>query len=271
MKTGNKDGVLEALMECARPLAEVLLAAGITHKELDEVIRVSMVDVAIKGFGIRDRPTNVSRVSVMTGLTRKEVARLRTKIEKGDELKGTKKGPMEKVVEHWQSDGRFLNSRGRPAPLPINGKGPSFTELVKRAGGDVPTGAMRTELKRLGLVEESESAELRLCRKWPVPSSYYKQVAGDLREMVAPIIQGAASRAVASDDEGSDPYRARAHGVVSKKDLGRLETMWKERLEEVVESFKKMAEAYEVLHDSEEGIGEPWNVHVGAYFFSDRA
>ena len=74
----RKQTVLAAFRLIFRPIARILLLAGITWKEIAEVCKATLVEVATDDFGIKGRPTNVSRVAILTGFTRKEVARLRT-------------------------------------------------------------------------------------------------------------------------------------------------------------------------------------------------
>ena len=64
-----------------RPIARVMLRAGISWRELSDVLKTTYVEVATEDFGIRGRPTNISRVAILTGLTRKEVRRLRDLLE----------------------------------------------------------------------------------------------------------------------------------------------------------------------------------------------
>ena len=76
--------ILGAFLIALRPMARILLKFGIGFREFSEVMKTAFVDVATRDFGLRGRPTNISRVAVMTGLTRKEVRRLREKLESGD-------------------------------------------------------------------------------------------------------------------------------------------------------------------------------------------
>ena len=68
--------ILDAFFVILRPIAKILLRCGIGFREFVEVAKAAFVDVASSDYGLRGRPTNISRVAVMTGLTRKEVRRL---------------------------------------------------------------------------------------------------------------------------------------------------------------------------------------------------
>jgi hypothetical protein len=84
MQEKLKQQVLNAFLLVLRPVVKILLRYGISFSEFAETAKIAFVDVSTSDFGIRGRPTNISRVAVMTGLTRKEVRRIRTRIEKGE-------------------------------------------------------------------------------------------------------------------------------------------------------------------------------------------
>ena len=154
--------ILRALLTALRPLARALLRAGIGYREFSEISKAAFVDIATADYGIRGRPTNISRVAVMTGLTRKEVRRLRNKSEAGGETEILRPMPMAIILHRWYTESDFLDEMGKPLDLPFDGDANSFSELVRRYGGDIPPGAMRTELKRINAITETEDGLLRV-------------------------------------------------------------------------------------------------------------
>ena len=84
MQLTAKRYVLRALLVALKPIAKMLLRNGIGYREFAEIAKSAFVDVATSEYGLRGRPTNISRVAVMTGVTRKEVRRIRDKIASGD-------------------------------------------------------------------------------------------------------------------------------------------------------------------------------------------
>ncbi|MEL7186936.1 MAG: DUF6502 family protein [Pseudomonadota bacterium] len=161
MQVEQQNTVLDAFQLVLRPIIKILLRYGIGFSQFAETVKTAYVDVASSEFGIRGRPTNISRVAVMTGLTRKEVRRLRTKMEGGEDTVKVKTTPITEVLHRWHSDEDFLDENGRPLVLSFSGGSPSFVDLVKKHGGDIPPGAMRTELKRVDAVEEDEDGSLK--------------------------------------------------------------------------------------------------------------
>ena len=69
MQEKTKQSVLDAFLLMLRPVVRILLRYGIGYREFAEVTKTAFVDVASADFGIRGRPTNISRVAVMTGLS----------------------------------------------------------------------------------------------------------------------------------------------------------------------------------------------------------
>ena len=86
--------ILDAFFVILRPIAKILLRCGIGFREFAEVSKAAFVDVASSEYGLRGRPTNISRVAVMSGLTRKEVRRIRNKIESGEHAVAVKSTPL---------------------------------------------------------------------------------------------------------------------------------------------------------------------------------
>lgn len=144
-----------ALVACRRfmlPVARFLLRNGVGYREFAEISKLAFVQVASDEYGIRGRPTNMSRVAAMTGLTRKDVRKVRERLDAGELItRGQMKRP-ELVLEAWYRDRDFSDRRGRPKRLSYTGQG-SFVELVRRVGGDIPPNAMLKELLRAGSVQ----------------------------------------------------------------------------------------------------------------------
>src|SRR5690606_39329351 len=77
MESNEKAVVLGYLRVVLEPVVRLMLRMGITWREFAELAKSVFVDVATADFGIRGRPTNVSRVAILTGLDRRNVRKLR--------------------------------------------------------------------------------------------------------------------------------------------------------------------------------------------------
>lgn len=169
MKRDIQDALTDALLRILRPLVRIMLRNGATFKAFAELAKQVFVEVAEEDeFRIPGRKQTDSRISVITGLTRKEVKRLR-EVEPGEE--GTQLyeyNRASRVITGWTQDEEFLDRRGNPRDLPLEGEG-SFQELVKRYSGDAPVRAVLDELERVGAVQRLGSDNLCLLTRAYIP------------------------------------------------------------------------------------------------------
>jgi len=149
---------LKACRHFMVPVARFMLGIGVSYKEFAEISKLAFVQVASDEHGLRGRKTNMSRVSVMTGLNRKEIKKLRERLRYENwELKSELSKPVS-VLAKWFTDPRYLGRKGSPKALAFDSDNDelSFSTLVREIGGDVPPGAMLRELARAGCVKEHE-------------------------------------------------------------------------------------------------------------------
>ena len=146
---------LTACRAALKPLVRILLKHGVMHREFVELSKQVYVEIARDDYGIRGRPTNVARMALLTGMDRKEVTRVKTRLERrtddvpsSDPQQGQDR--ITRVLSGWHHDQEFLDDEGKPLALPLDGPAPSFAALVKRYGGDVPASTILRELKRTG-------------------------------------------------------------------------------------------------------------------------
>lgn len=167
--------MLNALYACLRPLARLLLRTGITYQQFDAVAKRAFVKEAEAEPDSRGRPTNTSRIAVRTGLSRKDVRRLRdfllTETLSSTGAVADRSGPPARVLHAWHVDRRFLTPDGGPRDLAFQNHETDFFTLVRAVAGDVPPGAVRTELKRAGAVVELADGTLRAVKRYYVPGN----------------------------------------------------------------------------------------------------
>ena len=262
--------ILIALLIALRPLARVLLRAGIGHREFNEVSKAAFVDVATKDYGLRGRPTNISRVAVMTGLTRKEVRRIRDNNESGENIGGTRGTPMGVLLHQWYIEPDFLNPDGTPLDLPFDGSSNSFSELVRRFGGDIPPGAMRTELVRIGVVEELINGRLRPLKRNVSKNEMHDRLIDGLTVVIYPALVALANN---TDNESSSPtwvMRTASTSRVRENDVPRVRRIGSDRLTDFVESIDDLFVAYETLHDDDLTESSDKSVGVGVFYFEEK-
>jgi len=162
----QKDQIFKACRHFMKPIIRFLLRNGVTWDEFGELSKDIFVDVAREDYGIQQRPTNNSRVAMMTGLSRREVARIRDRLlDSGEDLVGRRGNRISQVLTGWHVDDEFTDDSGQPKDLPMTGPKGSLSALLKRYAGDLPHSALRKEMLLAGLIEESAHGELRVLKR----------------------------------------------------------------------------------------------------------
>jgi len=266
MKNTSNNLVLSALFAALRPIARLLMKAGVGYREFAEVSKCAFVDVSTSDFGLRGRPTNISRVAVMTGLTRKEVKRLRDKIAAGTEVESTKVIPLSEIIHQWHADKDYLDDSGNPLALQFDSGELSFASLVKKYGGDIPPGAMRTELKRVKAIEENSDGNLVVKRRHIRPVETEKIIQFGLGTSLFGLAN-AINYNVQKDEGAGWIQRVALTTKIRNEDKPRVRRISRDRAEEFVTSIDDLFSAYETIYPDEPSSPEDTVVGVGVYYF----
>jgi hypothetical protein len=159
-------GTIDSLAETLLPISRVLVQSNQGAGTLVFAAKLAYLRAAIEAVPLRGVRLNISRLSVATGMTRKEVSSLLryTATYKGTALRTGPEQRAFRVVRGWMTDPRFKTRNGRPAQLPLRGGGPDFSTLVRTYGGDVTLASVLGELERTKAVQITEQGKVRLKR-----------------------------------------------------------------------------------------------------------
>lgn len=152
-----------------RPIASVVMKCGMTWKEFSDLSKSVFVEVATEEFGIRGRPTNISRVSILTGISRKEVKRQRDLLQTPQASFSSKTSDASRVLSGWHQDSQYLDENGSPLALSEFGPAPSFETLFAGYGGDTPEQTLIKELKSARSIAVGEDGRLIAKSRYHMP------------------------------------------------------------------------------------------------------
>ena len=181
-----------ALRRLLRPLVRLLLRNRVPVASFVEHAKKVYVDVALEEFATPGRKPSLSRASLLTGLTRKEVSRL-AKLDEDASLEESRASlerynRAARVTSGWLRDREFSTREGAPKPLSPE---TSFAELVRRYSGDVPARAVLDELVRVGAVSRREDGDVQLETRGYVPAGSDADkldiLGADVAELIATI------------------------------------------------------------------------------------
>ncbi|APV49670.1 hypothetical protein BWI17_08255 [Betaproteobacteria bacterium GR16-43] len=158
MSQTRQSAVLRALARVLRPVARLLIAGGVPFQAASESLKRAYVEAAARHFG--EEAGTDSRLSLLTGINRKEVRRLTTPV--ADEWGPESVTSFASAVHAaWTLREEWRGPDGKPRALPKRGEG-SFDVLVKGVTKDLRPSSVLAELTRLGYVEAGPEDTVKL-------------------------------------------------------------------------------------------------------------
>jgi hypothetical protein len=148
--------LIAALRHLLRPLVRLLVARGFTYPMLADLLKQTYVDVADRDFRLGDQAPTDSRMSLISGVHRKDVRRLRGSAPPDEEAVPDSVALGAQLASAWTTRREFLDSKARPRPLArfaSQGGKRSFESLVASVSSDIRARSVLDEWLRLGVVE----------------------------------------------------------------------------------------------------------------------
>ena len=182
-------GLLAAYRKLLQPLVRILIRSGISFGETAEVLKSVFVEVAGRDFGLPDKKTSLSRIAILTGLSRKEVAKQNEILVSGALNFDSNLNRVIRVLEGWHGDPTFTGPYGLPMELPFESPtGPSFVSLVRQHSGDMAPRAMLDELIRVGAVEQTAAGAFKVLVRVYIPREFHPDALHRFGEVVRDFI-----------------------------------------------------------------------------------
>jgi hypothetical protein len=251
-----------AVQKLMQPLVRILLRNGVAYGTLAELVRKAYVDVAYRDFAPQGKKQTVSRVSALTGLTRKEVSRLLDSGAADVMLEQARYNRAIRVISGWRNDSYYHDASGKPATLPLEGDGASFASLVRDYSGDIPTMAMLTMLQEAGSVNVARQ-RVRLVRNAYVPgrdaADKIEILGVDVCELVSTIDHN-----LVAAPENLRFQRKVAYDNVDPRAVARLRKNSYKKAQTLLEQLDRQYAAHELDEGSEE---QGSYISLGIYFY----
>ncbi len=158
-----------ATLQLLRPLVRILLRNNVSHRAFADLAKRVYVEVANAEFGIPGKKQTVSRIAILSGLTRKEVQRLLKPPSDSRSIEDREYHRGSRVITGWLRDRKYGDGKGHPRPIPLEGRGATFSALVKSYSGDIPVRAVLDELLRVGAVKQLKGGRICLVSRGYIP------------------------------------------------------------------------------------------------------
>jgi hypothetical protein len=266
------DRLETAIIAVLRPVVRLVLNRGMAFGRFAELAKRAYVEAAKRHFSVPNRKLSISRVAVLTGLTRKEASRLMQIEPEVDEAAARRHvNRAARVVTAWVEDPTYHDGRGGPASLPFESdQGACFSDLVRTHGGDVTPRAVLDELLRVGAIGRLSDDRIRLIERAYIPSrdeaAKLEILGTDVADLVSSIDHNL-------DPESEPPFFQRkvAYDNLPAEYLPALRALLAERGQQLLEELNlDMADHdRDVQEDSE--TGPRHRAMVGLYYFEEES
>ena len=253
------------------PLVRILLRNGISFNELSEVIKGVYARVAATDFAVPGRPMSYSRLSITTGIARRDFERVLGEEDRLRRALESNASRIANILTGWHSDPEFMGPYGFPRDLTFTrevGGGPSFEDLVARYASDVDPQLMLEELMRVSTATiAEESGMIRVLKRTFIP----EQMAPELIEVFARGVRRYVETIDHNLGEQESSKRRFERWVfpdygIREEDWVPFSDMVRDRLQEVIEDLETQ---FVLFRRPRVGVDKTLSVGVGLYLYKD--
>ena len=260
--------LLQAVELIFRPLARLFLEQGLVYPTIDELLKAAYVRIATAEFGLRGEPPSDSRISVLSGIHRKDVRRLRS-----PQSSAKRPSPAlpfaSEVVTRWISDPHYLDRAGAPKILPRAAlpPTPSFDGLVASISTDVRPRVLQDELVRLGVARLAGPRRVELLVSAFVPQTGLREklfyFGRNLHDHLAAGVHNLAGHEPPMLEHGVFSFELSPQSIERIKDYVRRE--WNAVLGRLIRDIGSLEERDRAAGDTSQRI------NIGMYLFHESA
>jgi hypothetical protein len=155
--------LVSAIRHLLRPLVRVMLSRSLTYPFMANLLKSIYVEVADEDFCLQGKSQTDSRISLLSGVHRKDVKRLRQE-GASEQTIPPAVSLSARLVKMWTTDPQRLDETGRHRPLPrliSEGGAESFEALVNSVSKDIRSRVILDEWLRTGVASIDD--EGRVC------------------------------------------------------------------------------------------------------------
>jgi hypothetical protein len=263
--------LLAAINKLLYPLVRILLRNGVAYGVLADVLKRIYVDVAGEEFDIPGRKQTISRISVITGLSRREVGRVKSLTPIEDTEAPKRYNRAARVIGGWIREERYLDAEGQPKTLPLDGDGATFSDLVRQFSGNIPVRAILDELLRVGAVDRVNGNKVRLLVHAYLPrtdeAGMLDILGTDVRDLITTIDHNI--RATSKGDGDRYYQRKVVYNNLPQEIIPKLREMSQADAQKLLESIDRWLSKYDRdINPNAEGSGRK-RAGVGIYYFEE--
>ena len=265
--TADSTPLIRALRRIFQPLARLLISKSIPYTNVADLLRWVFVDVASREFEIGGKAQTDSRVSLLTGVHRREVRRLRRLTS--PPFRAPKSATLgSQLVTRWTTQAEYLDDTGKSRALPYMSSDAgvtTFESLVRSVSTDIRPRAVLDEWLRLGVARVDDADRVHLERDAFIPTKGSDELAYYFGRNLHDHLAAGAHNLCETDK----PFLERSvhYNNLSPEAVEEIEQLVRE---EAMRSLRSVNEKAQELQRRDSGTeGASFRVNFGTYFFSE--
>lgn len=259
MTDPTQDPFSAVLARLLGPLAQAMVARGTTVQEATEALKHALFAAAIE---IEGDAASDSRISLRTGLHRKDVKRLRE--QRDDPVPTRSTNAVAMAVSYWATAPEYQAPDGGPRDLPRDGgeDGPGLYDLIRRTRVDMAPGTVLAAMLDQGVAEQTADGNYRLRTGALLPDAGSAALIAAYQATLSAHLQAATHNLVAPPDAPRHFDRVVRYSHLSPQSIEALSAVTKKKAQALLEEVSAMARE---LQEQDAEAGKNGRFAFGAY------
>ncbi len=263
--------LLAALTRLLIPLVRLLIHFGISYPYLIQLLKNIYVDVAERSQAPASGKTpSDSHISLITGVHRKDVRRLRHSVEM-ESVPSKSTSISAQLIAHWLAEKLYTNSEGTPLPLPRLAQADSiisFEGLVKSVSkGDLRPRVVLDELLRQDIVRIDEQDRVHLYQEAFIPKQGMDEKSFYFGKVIHDHLAASGANLIACDQQQPAPHIDRCvyYDGLSPSSIDILNREIEDQGMQLLKSINRKARALQKTDSQCENANQ--RINLGVYFY----
>ncbi|MBL4813695.1 MAG: hypothetical protein JKX69_15360 [Rhodobacteraceae bacterium] len=250
------EAALAALLE---PLAQAMVAHGVTIAAANEAMKKALLKAALE---ISDEAMSDSRASLLTGIHRKDIKRLRHLSDENPLRQSSNAAAL--VISLWATDPNFQDKSGAARDLARKGSAnlPGFDDAVRLTRIDMAAGTVLQLMLDQGVVAAQAGGTYRLLTHAFLPKAGSKEQVAAYQATLSAHMQAATHNLLAKENAARHFDRAVRYSHLSDAAIATLQSKANDGAQELLQNINILAQD---LQQKEQGGAHEGRFVLGAY------
>lgn len=262
------EAIIKSIQWLLKPLVKLLIHYKITLPQLIQWLKIIYVEIAENEFSLPNKEQTDSRISMLTGVHRKDVRSIRHETKA---LPQQAPGSLSaQILARWLGDSHYLTKGGKPRALPFEPQAdssPSFTDLVAEVSRqDIRARVMLDEWLAAGIVSINSKQHIHLNMDNIIPSEDFNEQAKFYGRILHDHISTSSDNLIKNDAPLFDRYIY--YNNLTPKSVATLKSLVEKQGMTLLEKVNRKARELQINDRDQANHSQRFS--TGLYFFQEK-